>query len=204
MSTFRLTHLAGVALLAVVVAAGTANASVTGMQAFSDIGQPLAGGSSTGDLNTAANFTVDELTSTRGQTGIFVGMPREMNAAFTFSPSVASSMLIFNSVFGKFQSTSIKEIEDVSTSVAFDVIGNWTPGSFFHVGNGPFQALFTISFTQTPGHTGLISDSATFSIPVGVRSVVPEPSSGLLVLTGLLVGFGIYGFRRHRHPIVTT
>ena len=207
MAIFRLTHLAGMALLAVVVAAGTARAtkadpSVTnGLQNFGDLGEPLADGSPTGNINTATTFTVAELTSAGGQLGIFLGLPRQIFNPFTFNPGIPTSFDFGNGVFGHFASTSITETVNVAGAVAFDVTGEWTPGSFFHAGLKPFGTLFTISFTQTPAHTGIISNSATLSVPV--TTIIPEPSSIVLVLTGLAAAVGIYGLRRRRRYLVT-
>jgi hypothetical protein len=207
MSTFRLTHLAGVALLAVVVAAGTAKATKAdpsmsiGAQSFGDLGSPTA---NTGNINTAMTFTADKLMTGGNQQGVFIGMLPQMFPAFTFNPTIPHSLAFGNSVFGHFTSTSITEVENTvgatGGTVAFDVNGNWTPGSFFSVGHGPFAALLTMGLTQTPAGTGVISLSATFS---STNTVIPEPPSFVLVLTGLLVGLGIYGLRRGRRFLVS-
>jgi hypothetical protein len=53
----------------------------------------------------------------------------------------------------------------------------------FGVPSKPLDAELRMSFTQTPAHTGAISASGTFAVPV--PATVPEPSSIVLVLTGL-------------------
>jgi len=194
------------ALLAAVVAAGTAKATTanpsvppTGRQTFGDLGVNETNGSPSGNINAAATFTVGELVSTGNQLGVFVGMPRQFFNPFTFNITDPTSLAFGNGIFGHYASTSITEIEIRPTAVAFDVVGEWTPGSFFHgVGHGPFEAAYTISFTQTVSH-GIISSSSSFATPT---TVIPEPPSFVLVLTGLAAAVVIYGFRRSRRQLV--
>jgi hypothetical protein len=182
----------GLATLAVCLSLTTgAQAGSVNTQGFADIGTPTA---NTGDINTATSFTVGNLVSTTAQTGFFVGMATQTFGSVTFDTTSGTSLTFGNSVFGTFTSTSITEATNVAGSVAFYVLGNWTPGS---QGGTAGESSFTISFTQTPAHTGSISDSGTFSIPPA--AVVPEPSSVVMGLTG--VAFGVVIFRRRRRVV---
>jgi hypothetical protein len=60
------------------LAAGSAQASVIGTQGFADIGTPTADDGSTGDINTAAAFTIGDLVSTSSNTGDFAGLPSQV------------------------------------------------------------------------------------------------------------------------------
>lgn len=198
MSIFRLTQLAGVALLATLVAAGTAMADPVGAQSFVDLGNPTANGSPTGNINTATAFMIGDLTSTTDNEGVFFGMPAQGFGSVSFNTTIPTSLDFGNSVFGHFASSSITEIANDPGAVAFFVVGQWTPGTFGSVTGGPFSAEFTISLDQTPAHNGLIADSATFALPA--TTPIPEPSSLLLGLTGLAALALIYGHRRRpRH-----
>ena len=203
MTIFRLTHLAGMALLAAVVATGTAKATTAdpppGRIDFDDIGSPTADGSTTGDLNMATTFMVSTMISGTSRSGIFIGFPVATPfPSFTFNSTINTSLAFGDPLFGNFTSTSISEVTNVPSVIGFDVKGDWMPGSFFPSLMGQtLDALFSVSFTQIPAHSGEISDSASFS------TVVPEPPSIVLVLTGLAAGVGIYGLRRGRRYFVT-
>jgi PEP-CTERM motif len=175
-------------LLSLVV--GQARAGIVGTQAFADIGTPTV---NTGDINTATAFTIGDLVSTSSNTGAFAGMPSQTLGSVTFDTTVPGSLSFGNAVFGTFTSTSITEPGNIPGSVTLYIVGNYTPGTY--VGGGSSTtASFTVDFTQTPAHTGSISDSGTFATPpasppnVGGSSA-PEPSS---VVLGL-IGVGIVG-----------
>ncbi len=177
------------------------SATPIGTQGFADIGTPLAGGSSTGDINSATSFTVGNMVSNTSNTGVFSGMTSQTFGGVSFNTTSATSLSFTNSVFGSFTSTSIDEYTNKPGTVAFYVLGTWTPGTYnsnnTNFTGGPYDASFTISFTQTPsGAGGAISDSATFSIPPSGMPGVPEPASIVMGLTGLLIG-GL-AYRRHR------
>jgi hypothetical protein len=177
---------------------GTAQAaSVTGTQAFADIGAPTA---NTGDINTSTTFTIGDWVSSASQSGIFTptSMPAGTNIGpVTFSVGSATSFAITNSVFGTFNSTSITEGLTSPGVVFFYILGNYTPGTVSP--GGTLQpASFTISFTQTPAHTGSISDSGTFSVPPAQNPFVPEPSTLVMGLTSVVGGIFFHLRRRRR------
>jgi hypothetical protein len=100
-------------------------------QAFADIGIPTAGGSSTGNINTATSFTIGSLTSTPANTGLFVGMPTQTFISnIPFSLTSPTSLSFGNAVFGSFTSTSIVEATNIPGSIAIYALGNWTPGTY--------------------------------------------------------------------------
>jgi hypothetical protein len=105
-----------------------------------------------------------------------------------------------NELFGNFRLTSLTEPENNSAG-GFAILlasGVWLPGTYaldHGVPDKPFDAELRMSFTQTPAHTGAISASGTFAVPA--PAAVPEPSSIVLVLTGLAAGV-VTDWRRQR------
>lgn len=169
-----------------------------GTQGLADIGTPAAGGSPTGNINTATSFTIGELISTGANTGVFNGMPTQVFGSDTFTLGANGSFSITSAVFGTFTSTSIVEASNVPGVVGIYVLGEYTPGSYVTgFGSGPFLASVTLSFTQTPaGAGGSISDSGTFSVPAAPPpSAAPEPASFVLLGLGAV---GMVGYRRYR------
>lgn len=177
------------ALAICLVLATSAQASPTGMQIFVNTGMTTA---NTGNINTATSFTFGSLTTTSVDTGVFAGMPAQ-TWAVSFMPSNPAGLTFGNSLFGTFTSTSITETSNSPGEVSFAVVGNWTAGTV-STQSGTFPAVFTISLTQTPWGSGLISFSASFATP----DPTPEPSSIVLVLSGLALGVVIWGFQRGR------
>ena len=156
-----------------------------GTQSFADLGIPMANGSATGNILTATSFTIGDLVSTAAQSGVFEGMPLQSFGTINFNVNTRSSFMFSDGAFGTFTSTLIDPTvftTRAGTTIAFFMVGNWMPGTFEKgVLGGPFPSDLTISFTQTPGGTGTISDSASFSTPA--VTAVPEPATiGLLVL----------------------
>ena len=188
--------LSGLSAVAICLSlASGAQATTISSQAFVDINSPTANGSPTGNLNTSTIFTIGEFVSTTSQTGIFVGMPRQFFASFTFNINNPTSLTFGNSVFGTFASTAITVVTNIPGFLNISVLGMWTPGTFGGVTGGPFPATLTFTFTQDPAHRGAIGASATFATPV------PEASSmvmGLTGLTGLAAGVVIYRLRQRR------
>lgn len=166
----------------------------TGTQIFVNIGTTTANGSSTGNINTATAFMLGNLVSTADNTGVFSGMTTQLLGSVSFNSTSPTSLDFGNSVFGKFASTSITPEPSSPGFVNIVVLGEWTPGTYGDVAGGPFTSLLKISLTQTPALSGSISASASFATPA--PSTVPEPSSFVLVLSGLVAGVVMYGFRR--------
>jgi hypothetical protein len=172
----------------------------TGTQSFADLGVPLANGSPTGNILTASLFTIGDLVSTKAQSGVFAGLPLQDFGSITFNVNKPTSFDFSDGAWGSFQSTLIDPTITTShagTTIAFFLVGNWTPGTFEKgAGTGPFPSDLTISFTQTPGGSGSISDSASFSTPA-LKASVPEPGTlGLLLAS--LGGLGVALWRRRK------
>lgn len=177
---------------------GTMQAAVIGTIGFSDIGQPLAEGSTSGDINTSTMFTIGELFSDIGGTGVFAGLPHQDFGAVAFDSGVGTSLSFSNAVFGTFTSTSIIEPVNTPGIIGFYILGNYTTGTYAGLGGagqGPSQASFTLTFNQTPPSDGSISDSATFSIPPATPPGTPEPASMVLMGSALI---GLAMIRRRR------
>ena len=180
------TLILGAVALCTLTVAG--RASTINSQAFSDIGATKA---STGDILTATTFTLGNLVTTAGELGVFVGMPTQIFGMVTLDTTSTTALTLSSAVFGTFTSTSIMNlgstIGGAGATQAFDFKGEWTPGTFSGFSGltgGPLPADLTISFTQTPAHSGVISASITFAV-----TPVPEPGA----LEGLLLGTGMLG-----------
>lgn len=172
-------------LPSVVFVSGTS----VGSQAFADLGTPVV---DTGNINTAATFTVGNLVSTSANNGYFTGLPTQIFGPLAFSPAVGSSLSFGNATFGSFLSTSISPQTNAPGERSFLVLGNYTAGTFNPaLSPNPAPASFTISFTQTPPGTGVISNSSTLAIPP-----VPEPSTLMLACVGIAGGLAIEQNRR--------
>jgi hypothetical protein len=186
---------------------GVQAAETLGTLAFTDTGTTAAGTnaenlSPTGDINTATQFFVENLVSTTSNSGVFVGMPPQSLGHFLFNltnPSIAGFPA--SETFGSFRIESLTEPTN-NPDTGFAVLlasGVWVPGTWsmdhFGVPDKPFDADLRMAFTQTPAHTGAISASGTFAVPA--PAAVPEPSSIVLVLTGLAAGV-VTDWRRRR------
>jgi hypothetical protein len=177
-------------------AVGTAKGGGIGTQGFVDMGTPVT---NTGDINTASVFSTGDLVTTTAQTGIFVGMAEQEFGSTSFSLTKSGSFLIRSSEFGTFASTSITEVVNTPGIVGIYILGKYTPGAI-EPGAPTTLAGFTLSFTQTPAHTGSISDSGTISVPPPTGptpQAVPEPATLVMGLTSI-VGGGLFHFLRRR------
>lgn len=158
-------------LIMALLSVGIAQAGAIGTLTFVDAGQPQANGSGRGNINTAATFTIGDLTSTIGS-GAFSGFGIDFFGSITFSPTVGNSISFGDAKFGSFTSTSITEFDDSNPgSVSFYVSGNYVGGTY---APGSGSASLTIGYVQTPDD-GVIADSSTFSIPPAGNPVAPEP-----------------------------
>jgi hypothetical protein len=180
------------AALLLTLAVGQAQAGSSGTQGFADIGSPSV--SPGADINTATTFNIGDLTTTTDQTGVFLGLPTQTFGAVTFTVGSPTSLTISDAAFGSFTSTSITEPVNSPGVVAMYILGNYTGGTFDPTVSG--TASLTISFTQTPAHTGSISDSGSFSIPPAAPPGVPEPSSLLMGFIGAGIAGACYLARR--------
>ena len=171
----------------VVFVSGTSN----GSQGLTDIGSPTV---DSGNINTGTTFTIGNMISTGASAGYFSGLTTQIFGPVAFSPAVGSSFSFGNGTFGSFLSTSIVQQTNTPGERSFVVYGNYTAGSFDPtLSPNPAPASITLSFTQSPAGSGVISDSATLSIPP-----VPEPSTAMLACVGLAGGLAIEQGRRQR------
>lgn len=145
-----------------------------------------ADASPTGNINTSDAFSLESLATTDNASGVFMGLPIQSFGTVSFDTTIGNSLHIADGEFGSFASHSITVINNTPGFLNLLLQGMWTPGSF-EGGSVPSPADFRISFTQSPVATGEISFSGTMS----TAAVLPEPSTGLLFLTGaglLLIG----------------
>jgi len=181
------------AALMLVAGLSTAQADSVGTLGFADIGSPsVSPGTS---INSATIYNIGNMVTTAAYSGIFDNIPTQILGPASFDITNGSSLIFGNDVLGSFQSSSITQIANSAGSVSFYIVGNFTGGSFTGPTTpNPAPASFTISFTQTPANTGVISDSATLSV-LPTTSNVPEPSS--IVLVGLgVASVGVAARRR--------
>lgn len=201
-SELRSLILAGLSALAIFLSAPAGvRATTIGTQAFNAAGEPIHLNMG-GDVTTATVFHFAEFASTTNQTGIFAGMPIQMFGPTNLLVKHSTGLDFGNSVFGNFTSTSITETTGPNLA-NFIVDGMWTPGTFsgFSGLTGSFDADMILSFTQVGGPRTAVSFSGTLAVSNG-PSVVPEPSSIVLVLTGLIAGVVMFRFRRSQCNLV--
>jgi hypothetical protein len=133
------------------------------------------------DINAATSFTITNWIATGG-TGTLAGLVPTTIGSITFTFGVAGSDTSFHiddPRFGKFDSTSLKEIANAPGARVWFIVGTYVPGS---VPGGPAaDGSFTVSFNQSPANTGSISDSGSFAY----SNAVPEPQSLVLISIGL-------------------
>jgi len=173
------------------IGSSTTLAGPIGTQGMADVGTPSA---NTGDINTSTIFGIGDLMSTSASTGVFAGLPTQNFGAVSFNTGVPTSFSFGDAAFGSFTSTSISVAASAPGTIAFYILGSYIPGTFPGVGPAT-PASFTLSFTQTPAHTGSISDSGTFAVPPAQNPGVPEPASiTLLAVAG--ISCGLYGLRK--------
>jgi hypothetical protein len=198
-SVLRPLILCGLSAMAIFLSAtaGLRADTILGTQGFDAHGGVIT--SNTGDVTTATFFTFSSAGSTLNQTGIFVGMPIQAGGPLSVDVSSPTGLNFSTSVFGAFNSTSISTISQGSNQADFRVDGMWTPGTFSGFSGltgGPFMADILLSFMQAGGPDTAISLSGTLTVTE--PSAVPEPSSIVMVLTGLIGGVVMFGLRRSR------
>jgi hypothetical protein len=178
--------------------AGVRAATITlGTQGFNAAGLDIT--PNTGDITTATVFDFAGFGTTSNQTSIFAGLPTQSFGPVSLNISIGTGLDFGNSVFGDFMSSSITPIFVGLNTAAYTVDGTWAPGTFAGFSGltgGPFTADFTMSFTQVGGPGTAPSFSSTLA--VSEVSAVPEPSSIVMVLTGLIAGVAMFGLRRSR------
>ena len=169
-----------------------AKASVSSI-AFSTPNLTQADASPSGNINTAKTFSLQDLTSTNNDSGVFAGIPIQDFGTVIFTPKDGDSLTIKDGVFGTFKSTSFSIQDNPAGFLNLLGEGEWVPGSFEknvkNCGSG-CDSEIRLNFTQTPPQTGVISFSGTLDITQPI-TVVPEPPTALLLLSGfglVLVG----------------
>lgn len=135
----------------------------------------------TGDINTSNRFSLESLISTDNASGFFAGLSPQNFGTVIFDITIGRSLNISSTAFGIFNSAMITVINNTPGFLNVLAEGLFTPGTFETGFKGTAPADFRISFTQNPTAVGEISFSGTMS----VVPVVPEPSTGLLFMTGV-------------------
>jgi hypothetical protein len=179
--------------------AGSIDPTTLGKQAFVDFGTPTT---NTGNINTATSFMIGNLVSTTNNTGVFAGIASQFFGPLSFNINSPTSFIFGNSLFGTFRSSSITVAVNTPGFLNLDISGAWTPGTFSGlVGQGPFVSQFGLTFVQVPAGVGVISNSATLSVS---STVIPEPSTYLMGLTGIASAGVLYRLRRRRPLSIAT
>ncbi|MEI6241596.1 MAG: PEP-CTERM sorting domain-containing protein [Planctomycetia bacterium] len=163
-----------------------------GSQGFTDFGAAAA---NTDDINDATAFSIGTMVSTDDSHGYFAGLPNQFFGTVTFSIADPLSLQFGTLEFGRFASTSIRQLSNdpLVGSRSFFVEGTFTKGTFGGaLVPNPAIANFTISFNQTAGAGTSISDNATLDFPI---QPVPEPATLVLAVAGLTT---VALLRRHR------
>jgi len=170
---------------------------IIGMQGFTDSGVTTT---DTGDVSTAMTFTLGNWTTTTFGTGIFAGMPVQTFGQVSFNIADPSGFTFGNGVFGAFDATSVTTSPPVPNVASFSFDGLWAPGTQGGLTGGPFPSSINVLLIQPGGPGSPIISNATFSVEEA-ETVIPEPSSFVLSLTGLAAGVLIY--RRRRRNVQT-
>ncbi|MFM8733731.1 MAG: PEP-CTERM sorting domain-containing protein [Pirellulales bacterium] len=175
-------------------------ANSSGSQGFVDIGSPSV---DTGSVDTATSFTVGSVASTGDSVGYFTGLPTQTFGPFTIDTAVPTSVGFGNATFGTFSSTSITEQANALGTRSFAILGSYIAGTFNpSLTPNPAQASLLVSFMQTPGGSGVVTDTAVLSLvataPLAAVTAVPEPSTLVLAGVGVASVLIVDQTRRHR------
>lgn len=188
-------------ILAICMAAATAVHATTIPETsvgFVTFAPSMADGSTSGNINSATSFTLGDWSSTFAS-GVLTGMPSQSFGSVSFNTTIPTSLTFGNAVFGTFTSNSITVEPSFQGFLNLVVLGLWTPGTQGGLTVGPFEAQLDISFVQTPINSGFIFATGIFATS---GSVIPEPPSIVLGLTGLAAGVVVYQLRRRRRASV--
>jgi len=200
-SALRPLILFGLSALAIFLSATAglrADPIVLGTQGFNAAGSVIT--PNTGDVTTATVFDFGNFGTTSNQTGIFAGMPTQLFGPVSLNITIPTGLAFGNSVFGAFTSSSNTPVFIGFNTASFLEDGLWTPGTFpgfSGLTGGPFTTKLLLSFTQVGGPGTAVSFSGSFS-----ASKTPEPSSIVMVLTGLIAGVVMFRLRRSRCNLV--
>ena len=127
------------------------------------------------DLTNATSIEITDMRENLAGTGIFHNLPLQDFGAATLvaSPPLFTPFIVMSTEFGHFVATKITS--DVPSGAdptrLFDIMGNWTPGTYCNaVGfcpvpliRSPFPATITMGFNQA-GAGASISMNFTFTV----------------------------------------
>jgi hypothetical protein len=176
-----------------------ANPILLGTQGFNAAGSNIT--PNTGDITTATIFDFANFGTTANQTGIFLGLPIQTFGPVSLNIASPTGLAFGNSVFGDFSSTSITTVFIGSGDADFLADGLWTPGTYPGFNSlTKFTTKFALDFSQVGGPDTATSFSGTMAVTR--VSAVPEPSSIVMVLTGLIAGVVMFRLCRSQFNLV--
>jgi hypothetical protein len=161
----------------------------------------MVDGSPTNSIATGTSFQLGNFLSTAASSGYFAGLPTQFLGTLSFTTTSGSSFAFGNGTFETFVSSSITTVVNSPGNRQFLISDLYTAGSFNpSLTPDPTTASINLIFSQTPVNTGLISASATMSIPF---APVPEPSTLAIAGAGLAGVAGLDVRRRRRRRMAS-